>query len=58
MDEPRIHLSGEGPNLQILEELEAAFPPITPTPSEDLRIIMYRAGQRSVVEYIKEKLET
>ena len=57
MDDPVIHLSGDGPAPQLLEELEYMFPPINPTPAEGLSVIMYRAGQRSVVEYIKEKLE-
>ena len=44
-------------NLQALvDELEEMFPPINPTPRDDDRTIMYRAGQRSVVEYLIEKL--
>ena len=42
---------------QILTELEAMYPPINPSPKDDDRLIMYRAGQRSVVEYIKAKKE-
>ena len=44
-------------NLQALvDELEEMFPPINPTPRDDDRTIMYRAGQRSVVEYILSKM--
>ena len=44
-------------NLQALvDELEEMFPPINPTPRDDDRAIMYRAGQRSVVEYILSKI--
>ncbi|AET72545.1 gp35 [Synechococcus phage S-CBP42] len=42
---------------RLLEELESAFPQYQPTPTDDIRKIMYQAGQRSVVEYIKDKQE-
>ncbi|AGK86657.1 hypothetical protein S-CBP42_0002 [Synechococcus phage S-CBP42] len=32
-------------------------PQYQPTPTDDIRKIMYQAGQRSVVEYIKDKQE-
>jgi hypothetical protein len=41
----------------ILSELNEIFPPVNPTPADDLTTIMYRAGQRSVVEYIITKME-
>lgn len=41
---------------RLVEELEAMYPPINPSPTDDDRMIMYRSGQRSVVEYIKAKL--
>jgi len=42
---------------RLCEELEAMYPPINPTPKDDDRLIMFRSGQRSVVEYIKAKSE-
>ena len=46
-----------GPNLeQILTELEEIHPPITPTPDETMEKIMYRSGQRSDVEWIRERI--
>jgi len=47
-----------GPNLiYILNELEENFPPSTPHPKEELPSIMYKAGQRSVVEWIKNRID-
>lgn len=48
--------SGTAPLERLLEELEAMYPPYTPTPKDEDRVIMYRSGQRSVVDYIKIKL--
>ncbi len=46
-----------GPNLeQILSELEEIYPAITPTPEDSLERIMYRSGQRSVVDWIKTRI--
>ena len=42
---------------QILNNLEEYFPPITPNPEMTIEQIMYRAGQRSVVEFIQQQLE-
>ena len=43
-------------NLQALvDELEEMYPPLNPHPRDSDRDIMYRAGQRSVVEYIQSK---
>jgi hypothetical protein len=36
----------------ILNELQENFPPINPSPDDDISKIMYQAGQRSVVEWI------
>jgi hypothetical protein len=47
-----------GPTLPfILEELEQKFPPVNPHPKEELASIMYKAGQRSVVEWIVNRLD-
>jgi hypothetical protein len=42
---------------QLLAELEDVFPPVNPTPDTSLNQIMYRAGQRSVLEWIQNKLD-
>ena len=47
-----------GPNPEsLLTEMEERFPPVNPHPKEDLPCIMYKAGQQSVVEYVKQLLE-
>jgi hypothetical protein len=39
---------------KLLVELEANFPPSRPSPTDKIEDIMYRSGQRSVVEYINQ----
>ena len=47
-----------GPNIQsLLLEMEEKFPPVNPHPKEELNTIMYKAGQRSVVEWYRNRLE-
>lgn len=47
---------GKEPALERLcDELDAMYPSLNPSPKDDDRMIMFRAGQRSVVEYIKAK---
>ena len=47
-----------GPNLQsILLELEEKFPPVNPHPKEEIAPIMYKAGQRSVIEWLQHRLK-
>tara|TARA_B100001094_G_scaffold156547_1_gene151566 strand:+ start:787 stop:975 length:189 start_codon:yes stop_codon:yes gene_type:complete len=47
-----------GPNLEsILQELEEKFPPVTPHPKEDIGAIMYKSGQRSVVDWINNRIK-
>ena len=47
-----------GPDFKyILNELKENFPPHNPHPKEELSSIMYKAGQRSVVEWIEKRLE-
>ena len=41
----------------LLEELEEKFPQFLPQPSDQQNMIMYRSGQRSVVEWIRHRLE-
>jgi len=46
-----------GPNPEsLLQEMEEKFPPINPHPKEELSAIMYKAGQRSVVEWYKGRI--
>ena len=42
---------------RLLEELEDVFPPVNPSPDTTLNQIMYRAGQRSVLEWIENRLD-
>jgi len=42
---------------KLIEELDAAFPQVNPTPNLSLATVMYKAGQRSVVEYVISKKE-
>ena len=52
MPEPLI-----GPNMEaVLAELDEKFPPVNPHPKEEIAAIMYKAGQRSVVEWISKRL--
>jgi hypothetical protein len=37
--------------------MEEKFPPVNPHPKEELNTIMYKAGQRSVVEWLQNRLE-
>lgn len=55
--EPRDVFEGSHVLEALGEELEAMYPLQNPSPKDDDRMIMYRAGQRSVVEYILAKLE-
>ena len=43
---------------KLVDELEEMFPQYYATPNDNLSQIMYRSGQRDVVEYLKNKLET
>ena len=41
----------------VLQQLEETFPPVNPGPGDSINTIMYRSGQRSVIEFLKTKLE-
>ena len=46
-----------GPTLEsILLELDEKFPTVNPHPKEEIGAIMYRSGQRSVVDWIKTRI--
>ena len=44
------------PFTALVDELDELYPLFTPSPKDDDRTIMYRAGQRSVVDYILSKM--
>jgi hypothetical protein len=41
----------------MLTKLEETFPPTNPTPDDTMQKIMYRSGQRSVVEWVIKYME-
>jgi hypothetical protein len=41
----------------LVKQLEETFPPTNPTPEDSMEKIMYRSGQRSVVEWIIQYME-
>ena len=41
----------------LLQEMQETFPPVQPTPHDNIEKIMFQAGQRSVVEWFKQKME-
>jgi len=46
-----------GPNIEsLLLEMEEKFPPVNPHPKEEIQSIMYKAGQRSVIEWYKNRI--
>ena len=49
-------LFGPSPE-QILQEMEEFFPNVTPSPDNNLSQIMYKSGQRSVVEWLTNRLD-
>tara|TARA_Y100000356_G_C11257360_1_gene291010 strand:+ start:65 stop:253 length:189 start_codon:yes stop_codon:yes gene_type:complete len=41
----------------IISQLNEDFPPVNPTPDDTIEKIMYRSGQRSVVEWLINRIE-
>lgn len=41
----------------LVAALEETFPPTNPTPEDSMEKIMYRSGQRSVVEWVINYME-
>jgi len=41
----------------LMGELEKVYPNSLPTPHDAYETIMYRAGQRSVVEWMKQRIQ-
>ena len=51
-------LETQGLQVQtVLTELDESFPVVNPTPTTSIEQVMYQAGQRSVVEWIQNRLE-
>lgn len=42
---------------QVLHEMDEVFPSLQVTPEDRMEHIMYRSGQRSVVEWLHRKLK-
>ena len=41
----------------VLTEMQDRFPAVTPSPDDSIEKIMYRSGQRSVVEWLVNRME-
>ena len=41
----------------LLLEMEEKFPPVNPHPKEEISSIMFKAGQRSVIEWYQNRIE-
>ena len=41
----------------MLSKLNESFPPVNPNPEDTMEKIMYRSGQRSVVEWVIQYME-
>jgi hypothetical protein len=41
----------------IIAQADETFPPTNPGPGDSMSTIMYRSGQRSVIDWIKQRLE-
>ena len=54
---PSDVFAGDAPITKLVEQLDGAFPLYNPKPDDDLAKIMFLAGQRSVVEFIKSTIE-
>lgn len=54
---PQDVFGGVEPLAKLCEELDFVFPHYLPQPSDSISTIMFRAGQRDVVEYLLQKLE-
>ena len=44
-------------NVALLEEMDELFPPLSISPADTTEQIMYKAGQRSVVEWFQERIK-
>ena len=44
------------PDATLIDELNENFPPVTANPQDSIAKIMYQSGQRSVVEWITQRI--
>jgi len=51
-----LELKGMQANAMI-QQMNEIFPPTNPTPDDTMEKIMYRSGQRSVVEWVIQYME-
>ena len=51
-----LELKGMQANAMI-QQLNEIFPPTNPTPDDTMEKVMYRSGQRSVVEWVIKYME-
>ena len=57
MPKPNMLEAIYGPELvTILKEMEEVYPHTNPHPVDDIATVMYRAGQRSVVEWLSKRI--
>ena len=42
---------------RLYQELDERFPTVNPHPKEEIEAIMYKAGQRSIVEWIENRIK-
>lgn len=57
MPRPNMLEAVYGPELiTILKEMEEVYPPLSAGPNDEVKHIMYRAGQRSVVDWLKQRI--
>jgi hypothetical protein len=54
---PSDVFAGDAPLTKLVDQLDDAFPLYNPSPDDNLAKIMFLAGQRSVVEFIKSTIE-
>lgn len=52
-----LHLSDDRPFDKLVKELDEVYPAPTFGPTDSIEKIMYVSGQRSVIEYLKAKLD-
>lgn len=41
----------------LLQEMQETFPPVQPTPHDNIEKIMFQSGQRYVVEWLIQRME-
>jgi len=55
---PNMHEPLLGPTIEsLLTEMNEKFPTVNPHPKEELSSIMYKAGQRSVIEWYENRID-